>query len=357
MPKKLLILGHPFGVNTDYYYYTKHLKSSYKITYLSFKNDSFDVRFSDVNYIEIPYLSNRFLRWILVSIVAFAYIIPFNGAIFISSYFGKLTPLTIFKKRRRVIFDIRSVATGYGKDEKSRISANNKLSKWCNSYHNVSVISEQTADSLSIVKSKRSIIPLGANVFYSRTKKFETLSLLYVGTLNNRRIDITIKGLKLFLTKNPNVKLSYDIIGTGDSEIVKTLNDLVTSLNLSSCVTFHGYIPQDNLSRFFEKCNLGISFVPKTDYYNHQPPTKTYEYILSGLFCIATSTAANSKLICMDNGVLIEDTSESFAKGLSYCYENKNILSSDSIRQTLSDSTWENVIKTKLEPLLEKCLS
>jgi len=42
-------------------------------------------------------------------------------------------------------------------------------------------------------------------------------------------------------------------------------------------------------------------------YYDCQPATKTFEYILSGMVCIATSTYENKKLINNINGVLCND--------------------------------------------------
>lgn len=38
-------------------------------------------------------------------------------------------------------------------------------------------------------------------------------------------------------------------------------------------------------------------YVPITDYYEYQPPTKTFEYVLSGLLCLATATSSNKEVI------------------------------------------------------------
>lgn len=40
-----------------------------------------------------------------------------------------------------------------------------------------------------------------------------------------------------------------------------------------------------------------------TEYYDSQPPTKTFEYALSGLYVLATKTRENEKVITNDNGV------------------------------------------------------
>src|SRR5699024_2778090 len=147
-------------------------------------------------------------------------------------------------------------------------------------------------------------------------KDFSTLNLLYVGTLNNRNITQTIEGLSIFLKNNPKVKniTTYDIVGDGDE--YSQLMALVDKLSLNHIVKFHGRVPHFKLKMFFDRCNVGISYIPITEYYNYQPPTKTFEYILSGIPCIATQTFENQSLVVADNGILCEDTPVGFSKAL-----------------------------------------
>ena len=78
-----------------------------------------------------------------------------------------------------------------------------------------------------------------------------------------------------------------------------------TTNKLENVCTTHGRIDYYKLKPFFDKCNVGVSYIPIRDYYQYQPPTKTFEYGLSGLVTIATETKSNQEVINNCNGILI----------------------------------------------------
>ena len=86
---------------------------------------------------------------------------------------------------------------------------------------------------------------------------------------------------------------------------------------------------------------------------NFQPPTKTYEYIMSGLFCIATNTTANKEIIDNSNGILTRDNSKSLADAIIKTYKKRFNLNSFLIQDTLKNHTWNQIIDNKLTPLIE----
>jgi len=123
---------------------------------------------------------------------------------------------------------------------------------------------------------------------------------------------------------------------------------------MNNVITLYGRIPHFELQPFFDKCNIGVSYIPMTEYYEFQPPTETFEYILSGMVCIATDTNENRLLISKENGVLCEDNPESFANALDYVYYNRQNYNSETIRNSLKDYTWENIVNKYLIPILNK---
>lgn len=214
----------------------------------------------------------------------------------------------------------------------------------------VTIISDGLRQKLNISKSNSFILPLGSDIISETNKTFEKLRLLYVGTLNGRNVHQTIEGLQLFLKNHKNTEVSYDIIGDGN-ELLQLIS-LVESKKLENIIKIHGRIPHFELKPFFDKCNVGISYVPMTDFYNFQPPTKTFEYILSGMPCIATKTYENVKFISEKNGVLCHDNPESFCESLEYLLSQKKIYKSSVIRETLIDHTWKKIVDNDLKPLL-----
>ena len=105
---------------------------------------------------------------------------------------------------------------------------------------------------------------------------------------------------------------------------------------------------------YFDNSNVGLSFVPITDYYNDQPPTKTYEYCLSGIVCIATATTINKELITPKNGVLIDGTIDGVKKGIEAYWSNRAEYDSKVIRDVLHDCTWDNIVADILNPILKQ---
>jgi glycosyltransferase involved in cell wall biosynthesis len=192
---------------------------------------------------------------------------------------------------------------------------------------------------------------LGADVISSNFKSFDELRLLYVGTLNGRRIEDSIKGLAIFINNNSSIPIKYVIIGDGTE--LNSIKKLISDLQLSNIVKMYGRVPHFKLKPFFDIANVGVSYIPITEYYQHQPPTKTFEYILSGMPCIATRTYENTKLITEENGVLCDDTPESFALAMEVILKNKAQYRSDNIRDSLKEFNWENIVRNRLVPIFQ----
>ena len=128
---------------------------------------------------------------------------------------------------------------------------------------------------------------------------------------------------------------------------------MITKYDANDCIHLIGKVPHDKLSTYFDLSNVGLSFVPITEYYNDQPPTKTYEYCLSGICCIATATRINKNLINKRNGILIDDTVESIKKGIEYFWTNREKFNSTEIRNSLQECTWKNIVINKFSPILK----
>jgi glycosyltransferase involved in cell wall biosynthesis len=172
------------------------------------------------------------------------------------------------------------------------------------------------------------------------------LRMLYIGALEGRRITDTIYGLREFLdSRGPNIDLKYTIVGGQSETALQTVKNTVYELDLKEYVECTGYIPYWETGRFFKQCNVGISYIPITDYYDHQPPTKTYEYLLSGMPVIATATSANRDVITSDNGVLIPDTISGFLEGLNTIYGRRYRYEPSGIRENAAQYTWTNIAR------------
>lgn len=352
LPPKLLILcQHQFGYHIDTYQYCLNLAGQYEITYLCWDYQHKKLKVPGVRVIYVSRRGNlvsrnfRYLRR-AVGEVLLGYDFHFI------KYFRGCSLIPFLSKKSNFILDIRSASV---LKKTSRIAYNLCMKAEIAQFKNLSVISMGLAEKLK-VSHRAFILPLGADVISYYPKKFDQMRLLYVGTLYNRNIEKAIQGFQAFYQSfKEKIPLCFTIIGSGFASEEAELKNLVFELGLESVVKIKGSVPYDELQPYFDRHNIGVSFIPMTDYFDVQPPTKTYEYLLSGMPVIATQTQANRAVISHKNGVLINDTPSSFFQGLAKLYENRSQYDTHEIRSRAMSHTWGK-ISTKLDHKLKRLI-
>ena len=347
--KLLIIDKHHFGTLTDSYKWCEYLRQEFDITLISFDTGNPKIVMNNVAIKYVNYSGNVLIRGLRFLLISLFYIMFFNGKILVV-YFEKCDILKKFFPKKRMLLDIRTLSVNV--NASIRQAYDTKLIDTCTKYDLITVISKGIKDKINLPNKNIQILPLGADCISHESKNYSTIKLLYVGTLTGRNIDKTITGLSTFIYKHHDSTIHYDIIGDGNNHELEQCMELASKLNIDKYITFHGRLPYQQLTPFFDKCNVGVSFIPITDYFNEQPPTKTYEYALSGLYTIATKTDANTKLINDSNGLIINDTSEDFTLALEYIKQNKDNIDETSIRNSLKEYSWKNIVNCHLKPIL-----
>jgi len=349
MKKLLIIRKAQYGYHIDSYKYTVYLKDKWDITYYCFDLGREKVVETNVN---VVYVSSKgtFYKRAYRFFSKLQNLIKLNSfdVIFVVTFdFSFLVRLFSFKPK--FVLDIRSASVNNNRLKEFRVNALIKLNTLF--FNNITVISEGVAKRLKIKNVH--ILPLGSDVMASNDKDYLKLELIYIGTLDNRNIEKTIKGLSLFIEREQEINyIKYHIFGDGSRDSINKLNNSITTNNLQANVIYHGYKKHSEIKEYFDRCNIGVSFIPMTPYYEHQPPTKTFEYILSGMVCIATSTYENSVIVNETNGVLCEDNADSFSLALEEVYINRQNYNASKIRKTLKNNTWNFISKNNLDPYL-----
>lgn len=350
MQKILIISKGQFGYHTDIYKWCEYLRDEYEVEVITFDGRTKVI----MEGVKVHYVSNigyRTFRGIKYILTCLWHILFFKGIIFVC-YFKECRILKWCFPKKKMFLDIRTL--NVNANEEIRKREDSLIMKATKLYDFVTIISEGTREKIFIPQEKSAILPLGADVVSESKKNFDSIRMMYVGTLFNRDIHKTIKGLSLALQNNNSLNIHYDIIGDSPGNELIELKQLVRECNLERYVTLHGYIQHSRLKDFFDECNVGVSFVPLTEYYEHQPVTKSFEYILSGLYTIATNTYCNMEIITPENGFLINDTPESFADSIEYIVQNTSSFDSDIIRNTLLEYKWGNLVNKYLKPVLRK---
>lgn len=347
--KLLIICKSQLGTLTDVYKWCTYLRDTHDITILCFDIGNPKLKIPGIKVKYVDYSGLYLFRGIRFLIHSLWNILCFKGKIMVV-YFEHCPILKSFFPFRRILLDIRTQSVSPYPEKRHK--ENNAIMAACRKFDLVSVISEGVQDNLRLTHQKVKILPLGADCISDTPKDYTAFHLLYVGTLYNRDIHKTIQGLALFRKKHPDAEITYDIVGDGYHNEIEQLRTLTMELGMDDCVTLHGRISNTRLKPYFDKSCIGVSFVPITPYYDHQPPTKTYEYGLSGLYTIATDTFCNRALINKQNGTLINDTPEHFADGLEHFSSIRHLLDETTIRNSFKKHAWENIIKYNLYPIL-----
>ena len=339
--KRLLIINQrQFGYHSDTYYYSKYLRERFDTSYLCWDYKYPRMVMDRVRIIYVSRRGNlavrnlRFIRQALKEVR--------NGYhIHMIKYFRGCALLRLAYPRQSFLLDIRSGSVN--PKTIKRIAYNNFMTIEARCFTQTSVISQSLARKLGLEK-KAYILPIGSDILSGTQKRFDALNFLYVGTLHNRNIDMTLEGFARFYHEYKNrIRIHYTVVGSGYNQEVEILRQSARHLGLQDAVKILGEIPHDRIRPLFDSHNIGISFIPKTDYFDVQPPTKTFEYLLSGMPVLATDTLENKAVIHQENGVLIPDTPQGIYTGLVRIYQTRKMFDSRTIRDDALPHTWERI--------------
>jgi glycosyltransferase involved in cell wall biosynthesis len=349
-PALLLVSTLQFGVHTDTTKYCEHLRGRFRLTYLCL-DQGLPRRVLDG--VEIVYCGRRPFGKVELGLFLDSVRLLRSrsfGLVFLRRW--KLCfLLRLLFPRVPMIFDIRSGSIETGA---FRRALEDSLT-WFNSlfFRHVTVISEGLARGLRLPR-KAHVLPLGADPTENLTRRqADFLRLIYVGTFKNRHLELTIAGLRRYLDDGPGVSCSYTIIGFGPESDVDRLRTAVADHALESIVEIRDRVDHDALGSVLADHDVGVAFTPRVAWYEHQPSTKVFEYLASGLLCIATESAANREVITPENGVLIEASPEGFCAGLKAVANT--LRSSEPIRvaETVHDYSWARIVCDNLLPYLQ----
>lgn len=347
---KLLIIDvNPFGALTDVVKWVQYLPKDWSIKVLCFAPKHGErAEVEGITVKEVYNYGNRQVKAIYFFLHCFWHLLLHRGKVMVI-YFPHCELLKRLFPWKKMLLDIRTLSVN--KDLSVRNKHNAAVRRACLVFDKVSAISEGVAKQLGNIDVN--ILPLGADTISSTKKDYSNgIRLLYVGIFSNRNIEETIKGVVEFHNTFPHIPICYKIIGYGTSLEEESMKNLIQSCNADNFIKFIGRVPHHLLSSYFDESNVGISFVPITDYFEHQPPTKTFEYCISGLFCLATGTMANKDIITSDCGIIINDTAQDVKEGLIKYWSIRTTINETAVRSALESSKWQVIVETHLIPII-----
>jgi glycosyltransferase involved in cell wall biosynthesis len=350
MPHLLIVDQHQFGYLTDTFRYCVHLRERWELTVVCWDYGRTRVELEGVRVHYVSRSGSRPRRLARFLGAGVRQIRSCGADIAFIVYFAGCSLLRVVSGRTPLVMDVR---TGADRGGRSRRRFDDALLRIENAlFAHRTIISQSLAEKLKLHNAAMHILPLGGDPLPIARKSFETLRLLYVGTLFRRDLEKTVEGMELFLRESPDVDLTYDIVGTGPPEYQRRLKEAIARSEFRSRIRFHGPIPNADLGPFLERANVGVAFIPLVDYYDCQPSTKVFESLLAGMPVLATATSENRRVVTDRNGVLFPDTPEGFADGLRRLVAIRSRLDSDQIRATVAEYSWQRIVSENLEPFL-----
>jgi glycosyltransferase involved in cell wall biosynthesis len=351
--RRLVIVSQDqFGYLTDSYQYCKYLRADFDITYVGWDYGLPALSLDGVTVFNVPRRGGKVQR--MAAYLRSALRIVRQGSfdlVFVEHFpFCSIVPL-FGGNRSRTILDIR---TGYVRDSvPMRILVNAMTRLESLAFPRVMIISESLRRFLGIPASKSQVLPLGADILDIPPKTFTSLRLFYVGSLDYRHIDETVRGLDLFLRRRRgSVEATYDIVGFGSPESEDRLRQSIAASCCPGQIIFHGRIANAALRPYLERNTVGVAFIPLKKHYDCQPATKVFEYLLAGMAVIATRTEENARVVNDGNGVLTADTAEAFCEGLEDLWMRLGTLDSGRIRAEIAGYAWDRIVADILRPSL-----
>lgn len=341
----LLISPDQFGYHTDDYYRAYYARKDYTVYIICYDHGKEKIELSDVTVFYVKYGNERLKNTINMYGVIKKHINSKKVKVIYIRYFlmcGFIRMANIGIKVRWIL-DIRTGAVSNSSIK--RLLYNGILKLSTKLFSIITIISESLAKELRL--KNYFIVPLGGQPLVSANEikhSIDEMNFLYVGIFDERRVDEIINAFCKFykqyscIIKSKLTIIGYAINKNEEKRIINIIND-----NHDIPILYLGRIPNMKLKEYFIDSNIGISYIPITPWFDVQPPTKTFEYIVNGMVCIATDTIENRKVITENNGILVKDNEESLFQGMEKILKLRTKYKRDVIVKEANRYTWESI--------------
>ena len=356
MPNRriLFITSQQFGYLTDTYKYCQYLEDAAEITYLCWDHGFPKMNLRQTNVIYVSRSGNKTIRTLRLIRSIIKNSLDNYDIVFIH-YFRGISITSFFVNKNKTFFDVRTAAVCKGSVKRK---INDLILKYeSRFFKKITVISEEIGLKLNLKNYK--VLPLGGEIFKTSSIEHTGIEMIYVGTLQGRNLINFVKGFHSFIdNKQFDYEVSLTLIGDSPGNEIQEIRSYIESHNLSQ-IKIIGRINQDELGSYFCRSDIGISYIPVTEWFDNQPPTKTYEYLVSGMPVLGTKTKANIKIIKPCCGVLIGESLTEIENGIDQICRSflDNLFDSKAISKSFEQKTWKSIVEHTLFEIFEfdKC--
>ena len=172
-------------------------------------------------------------------------------------------------------------------------------------------------------------------------KKENEIIFTYIWTLNTERnLDVFIKAFIENIKRFNNIKLYFIWYWSWEDK----LKDIAWNY-LKKNIFFLWKKQHNEIPNFINSSDIMVSYVPKTNYFEYQTPTKLVEYLACNKPTITTNTIAQEKILKWYEFLIHKDDFENTKEKIKYFIENINKLKKYNYTKLVDNYKWENLVK------------
>lgn len=180
--------------------------------------------------------------------------------------------------------------------------------------------------------------------------------LTYCGSVDhNRKLHKLVDAFAVAACADDNLRLLL----IGDGSELPDLKEQARKLGLQDRVTFTGFIDYREIPRYLSVTTIALAFISMDECFEHQPPTKTVEYLAQGLPVLATSTAGNRTFVRDgENGVLCGDTPALYGQAMLDLARDPALRArlAACARRSVEGFGWAEIVRRQVIPVYRNIL-
>ena len=172
-------------------------------------------------------------------------------------------------------------------------------------------------------------------------KKENEIIFSYIWTLNiERNLDIFIQAFIENIKVNNNIKLYIIWSWTGEEKLKN-----ISKKYIDKNIFFLWKIKHKKIPDYINSSDILVSYIPKVNYFEYQPPTKLIEYLACNKPVIATNTIAQEEIMGILNYLVHSDDLESTREKIKYFIENIYEIKNTNFSVLVKNFSWEKLVE------------
>lgn len=273
----------------------------------------------------------------------------------------------LFKKK--LLIDVRdlwadvAVSLSYIKEDSLILKLVRKFENYCLEKSdliitNSRIVYENLKLNLNISNDKKlKYFPFSVNLesFKSISGITRKREIVYIGNLGTaQNIRALIEAFPTVLQKVPDLKINF--YGGGDCE--QELKELVRDLNIEKNVEFNNPVPRDEIPTILSRSMLGIVALSNNKSVRYALPTKSFEYLASGLPILAYGSSDEVERVLRESqgGIYVKgDDRKEIAEAIVKIVNDKGAFETYSINgRKFAESNIFHSLISDMQTLLEE---